>query len=459
MNGISYPVIGGSVVINPGDSGVGALSVGVPPAQNTPQTLTLPNGVVFTIPATTPSTFYSLPTTVYESNGVTQMFSQAQFTNLATITTQTTVTTTITEVGYGSSSTATSTTPVAFWVGVGGFYWSPVPLPTPPPIGFPPIRIPSLPSFPEIPSFPCFKLFDIFSIDCPPDKSQPRTKFRSGHPSPTCKSGCGTLCTADCNSQDDSTSSESSSSTSSSSSSSSTSFELCSQGCSACNAPTAEATIVPSKRGLERRFLTAPEHYGGIDEFMEVETDLATYPVPHGSGSDLSTGISAPFLNKAFTMSLRGLYGCTSLIVLSHQGVYISHFWEDPSFLNDNNFQKQVIDVLENGYFSSHYKVSYALVPLKPLIGPGGILDSTTSPNFFVFAPKDRLGMWNQALNHQIGSPVSNPAEVPLMYEDMVWKLRSYIGDLTGKTPTLVEYDPNSLTLGEITRYGKILLQ
>ncbi|OBT66981.1 hypothetical protein VE03_04242 [Pseudogymnoascus sp. 23342-1-I1] len=122
VNGVTYPVIGGIVSISSGGLDGGALSVGVPPAINTAQTLTLPSGIVFTIPAVTPSRFYSLPTTVYVSNGVTQTFSQAQFTNLATITTRSTVTTTLPQVDYGSSSTTTSTTPVAFWVAVGGFY-------------------------------------------------------------------------------------------------------------------------------------------------------------------------------------------------------------------------------------------------------------------------------------------------------------------------------------------------
>ncbi|OBT66997.1 hypothetical protein VE03_04243 [Pseudogymnoascus sp. 23342-1-I1] len=149
--------------------------------------------------------------------------------------------------------------------------------------------------------------------------------------------------------------------------------------------------MAPSKRGLEARALLGPEDYGdSIDMFMEMETTLATYPVLHGSYPDKSTGLSAPFLDKSFSMSVRDLYGCTSLIMISHRGVFMSHFWEGPSFENEENFKAQVLDVLEDGYFSDHYKVSYALVPLRPLIGSRGVLNPTTSPHFLIFAPNDR---------------------------------------------------------------------
>ncbi|KAL5346705.1 hypothetical protein ACLOAV_008412 [Pseudogymnoascus australis] len=393
VNHISYSVIGGSVIISSSGSGVGALSVSVPPARNTPQTLTLPNGAVLTIPAITSSTFYSLPTTVYESNGVTQTFSQAQFTDLATITTETTVTTTLTEVRYGSSLTATSTTPVAFLVAAGGFYWSPVPLPTPPP------------------------------DDPNSSESSPST----------------------------STSSSSTSSSSTSSSSSSTSFDLCSQGCSACIASAAEASTVPRKRDLGRRDLLGLDDYPSIDNFMHVETTLATYPVLHGVFPDMSTGKAEAFLNEEFSMSVQGLYGCTSLVVLSQQGVYMSHFWEVPSFRSDKEFKEQVIDVLGFGDLYFDNPDSFALPPLSLLTAKGGILASATAPVFIIFAPKQRAMLRN--------NPGLDPSQVPLMFPDKVSQLQSYIGELTGMGTTVLAYDPNGVTATEVSKYGKLLLQ
>ena len=131
----------------------------------------------------------------------------------------------------------------------------------------------------------------------------------------------------------------------------------------------------------------------------------------------------------------------------------MTHFWEDPSFIDKESFKRQVLDVLENGYFSSHYKGSHALVPLKPLIGPGGILNPTTSPHFFVFAPKDRGIL--------AANPGINPASVPLMYPALVYNLQSSVRDLTGAIPNLLYYDPNSETAqpDQRTRFGKVLLQ
>ncbi|RFU33650.1 hypothetical protein B7463_g2677, partial [Scytalidium lignicola] len=127
-----------------------------------------------------------LPTTVYSSNGLTQTFSEAQLTLYATIAGQTTITTSIVE----SRSSTSSTTVIPLWLQAGGFYWSPVPQPT-----SPPIVVPDVPAFPPVPSPACFKLFGIFSIDCPPNnhKGAPTTTFRRGTPSPTCTAHCGTL--------------------------------------------------------------------------------------------------------------------------------------------------------------------------------------------------------------------------------------------------------------------------
>ncbi|TGO50766.1 hypothetical protein BOTNAR_0380g00080 [Botryotinia narcissicola] len=115
----------------------------------------------------TPDIFYSLRTTLYLSGSVTQIFSEAQFTNLRTLTAPTITTTSLVERSTGSSTTSSTTTLIPIWVQAGGLHWSPVPIPTPLPI-----KIPSLPEFPPIPNPPCFKFLDIFSIDYPPDKSR-----------------------------------------------------------------------------------------------------------------------------------------------------------------------------------------------------------------------------------------------------------------------------------------------
>ncbi|KAF7941802.1 uncharacterized protein EAE97_006639 [Botrytis byssoidea] len=141
-----------------------------------------------------PDIYYSLGTTVYLSGSVTQIFSEAQFINLRTLTAPTITTTSLVERSTGSSTTSSTTTLIPIWVQAGGFHWSPVPIPTPLPI-----KIPSLPEFPPIPNPPCFKFLDVFSIDFPLGKSKSTSTFKSGKSvEPTYTSNCGSPCTANC---------------------------------------------------------------------------------------------------------------------------------------------------------------------------------------------------------------------------------------------------------------------
>ncbi|KAF7861794.1 hypothetical protein EAF04_007677 [Stromatinia cepivora] len=135
----------------------------------------------------TPDIYYSLGTTVYTSGGLTQTFSEDQFTNLRTLTAPTTITTSLVERSTGSSTTSSTTTVIPIWVQAGGCYVSPVPLPTPGPLKFP-----SLPEFPPIPNPPCF----------------------SGNSAePTCTTSCGSPCTANCDTTGTPTSTECSTTT------------------------------------------------------------------------------------------------------------------------------------------------------------------------------------------------------------------------------------------------------
>ncbi|TGO19976.1 hypothetical protein BPAE_0325g00030 [Botrytis paeoniae] len=147
----------------------------------------------FALKLATPDFYYSLGTTIYLSGSVTQIFSEAQFANLRTLTAPTITTTSLVERSTDSSTTSLTTTLIPIWVQAGGFYWSPVPIPTPLPI-----KIPSLPKFPPILNPPCFKFLDIFSIYCP-DKSKSTSTFKSGKSvEPTFTSSCGSPCTVNC---------------------------------------------------------------------------------------------------------------------------------------------------------------------------------------------------------------------------------------------------------------------
>jgi hypothetical protein len=225
VSGTGYTVFGGYITIK-------GTKISIPPQTDVPETSTIGGWVVQIPPSssTSSTSVVTLPTTVFVSNGKTQTFSEAQLTQYATITAQTTITTTLAENVGSGSSTSTTTTLIPFWIQVGGFYWSPIPLPTAP--HFP---IPSLPGFPPIPTPHCFKLFDIFSIDCPPDHHKPTTTFKSAAPTPTCKSHCGTLCTANCGTDGSPSNSQSKSSSSKTCATQTTSTCSVTQGVNTCH--------------------------------------------------------------------------------------------------------------------------------------------------------------------------------------------------------------------------------
>lgn len=50
------------------------------------------------------------------------------------------------------------------------------------------------------------------------------------------------------------------------------------------------------------------------------------------SGDDMNTSIYKPLRRVAISLGVSGLCGCTSLWIISHKGVYASHWWESISF-------------------------------------------------------------------------------------------------------------------------------
>ena len=56
---------------------------------------------------------------------------------------------------------------------------------------------------------------------------------------------------------------------------------------------------------------------------VEHVLDNAQYP---------SSADSRPWTSLPGNLGVDGLYGCTTLVVTSREGAYMTHFWEDPSF-------------------------------------------------------------------------------------------------------------------------------
>ena len=86
---------------------------------------------------------------------------------------------------------------------------------------------------------------------------------------------------------------------------------------------------------------------------------------------------------------VNGIYGCTSVIISSEKGVYISHIWENPVFIigdfvptDDNTFTTKAFNALRDG--TANAQSILALVGTDQAPGP---LNAIYSPKVFVLTP------------------------------------------------------------------------
>ncbi|EME38073.1 hypothetical protein DOTSEDRAFT_39615 [Dothistroma septosporum NZE10] len=66
-------------------------------------------------------------------------------------------------------------------------------------------------------------------------------------------------------------------------------------------------------------------------QFLEQFHKATTIKIPHGSNRNIARGSTSNYLqfkDRPLAMGLSGLYGCTSLIVTSRRGVWMSHIWQ-----------------------------------------------------------------------------------------------------------------------------------
>lgn len=96
-----------------------------------------------------------------------------------------------------------------------------------------------------------------------------------------------------------------------------------------------------------------PQDYLSYANFMTAECRLATMSLQL-DGGDLGDGHGMRGLSSSRVVSfedkpalnfvLENMFGCTSLIVISRKGFWISHFWEDKNFENEELFQKEILE-------------------------------------------------------------------------------------------------------------------
>lgn len=85
-------------------------------------------------------------------------------------------------------------------------------------------------------------------------------------------------------------------------------------------------------------------------------------------------------------LCVAGLFGCTSVVIVSETGVWFSHHWEALSFLGDNaKFEREVLSTIGGGDPDDPARMPGAF-PL--LVEGSGILSPNSNVQIFISTPK-----------------------------------------------------------------------
>ena len=202
---------------------------------------------------------------------------------------------------------------------------------------------------------------------------------------------------------------------------------------------------------LSKRTLRTPADYGGdVTNFLLSEYTFAEWLfIGDGQNPRGSTGFARALINQRYDAAVHGLYGCTSVVVISRSAMWISHFWEIPSFraqpenwlqprvqADIDNFNDQVIGQMQNG--------GPDIVGLTQFTAPGGQFDSLQQPVWAIVTPRADDGV---ASTYRYGEEVA--------------AIKVVLGTrFPNAPPVVVDYVPNSdPTAQTTTATGKILFQ
>lgn len=231
--------------------------------------------------------------------------------------------------------------------------------------------------------------------------------------------------------------------------------------------PAKNLDLVPQARvfsqQLAKRTLPVPSDFpwdGNQDSFLWTQYgDMSVVAgwVPLRQDPNFpSSALTYPLGPTRFDAAVQGLYGCTSLILISTQGVWMSHLWESPSFapngvVNQANFQAQVLDRLGPGDGTAEFPGLTQYLATQ--------FAADTKPVAIIMTPRNR----------------ANPQPGVLMFQNQITQLidkvqtifgatRTNSGQYTGGTlngiPLILDYTPRGDQFSQTwTSSGKALFQ
>ncbi|KAI0134711.1 hypothetical protein BJ170DRAFT_213377 [Xylariales sp. AK1849] len=136
----------------------------------------------------------------------------------------------------------------------------------------------------------------------------------------------------------------------------------------------------------------AGEVYEAYNEaYLETNDHVVKFPAATDPDAMMTTSETIQFGTEVASIMVQGLYGCTSVAVVSQRGAWVSHIWE-PSF-TDALFQTKGMDYILNGLTSDspqYQQHMYGLTNLRATPQPPTILvkfSATTLLKFLERAP------------------------------------------------------------------------
>ena len=144
------------------------------------------------------------------------------------------------------------------------------------------------------------------------------------------------------------------------------------------------------------------------ENFLKHSKDHAAY----------TSGFTFKLQNQPDAWALQGLWGCTSVIVMSRKRIFMSHIWQHPSMdKTDAEFMDQVFGPLENG--------NAACPGLKQYAGAGGDFENADENHVraFIVTPCS------------YDPPYDIPDPNDLLFPDRVRQLGLLLGLILGRVP------------------------
>lgn len=154
----------------------------------------------------------------------------------------------------------------------------------------------------------------------------------------------------------------------------------------------------------------------------------------------ISNAITAPFGGEPYNGAVFGLYGCTSVIVVSRKGVWLSHFYEAPTFEKGEEamFDRDVLDAMSFGDGSTE------MPPLGPLTNSGGVFIRDAQPEAIILTPDE--GYFTIHVNRIIDELEWLMPQVPITVHRYSRPEPSEAEDwLSPLGKAVVQYDPDCL--------------